>query len=536
MERCLRRVRRPWRAFACAALAVGLSACGGGGGGQPPDQGGSGGGNQPESAYLLAEFVAQDTNHQFIRVWDPAHPDVTIQQVPIVAVDGVVWTASHLMFSDATSVDPAARAVTTLGHAKAFFASGGMVWAIDLRGGQSHVPVQVSAVVDANAVLRVWTLDAAGADAWLEVDGGLHGWAMRATMAPTDPGVSIDSIPAALRDASGLPQYFLVALGGRNGTHMDEVTFGVRTLDFAPVAVPALATMNVNDGWLGADPAQAGLGYIRLDNAVQALRWSAAGASVDPAPLYPLANPIYALAATVGADAVYVGDGTAVIAVANGVATPVGELGNAAGVLVDAGDYVAAAEFDVLQPPTQCCNVIESLRKADSSVALLAAAEQLHLLGASAHDIVFAEDPAVPGAAPGFTLMAGDGSGRVDVPGTWIALVRAATAGLDQAAPATALLTCPTVPGQPGFCGPGALTQVDLASGASTGLGTLAPASLWMQAPNDDAVAGLPFALGGETKVDSPLGFGRHDTDHRDAWQFTPGAAGSLVRVTTNVP
>jgi hypothetical protein len=534
MERCLRHVRRPWRAFACAALALGLSACGGGGGGTPPDQGG-GGGTQPESSYLLAEFVAQDTNHQFIRVWDPAHPDVTIQQVPIVAVNGVVWTASHLMFSDAIRYDPAARTVTTLGHAKAFFDSGGMVWAIDLRGGQSHAPVQVSAVVDATSVLRVWPVDAAGDDAWLEVNGGLHGWAMRATMAAATPGVAISSIPAALRDASGLPQYFLVALGGRDGTNVRAVTYEVRALDFTTVPVPALATMDGTDGWLGADPAQAGLGYIRLDNAVRALRWSAAGASVDDGAVYTLANPTNVTAATVGADAVYVGDGTAVVAVANAVATTLGELGNAARVLVDAGDYVAAAEFDFLQPPAQCCNVIESLHKADGAVVQLAAAEQLHLLGANPQRVVFAEDP-VAGAAPGFTLAAGDGSGRVDVPGTWIALVRAATAGLDQAAPPTALLTCPTVAGQPGFCGPGALTQVDLASGASTALGALAPASLWMQAPLYDAVAGLPFALGGETKVDSPVGFGSHDTDRRDAWQFLPGTVGSLARVSTNVP
>jgi len=537
MQHCLRRARRPWRAFACAVLAGAVVACGGGGSGgsNPPDDGG--GQTHPESAFLLAEFVATDTNGQFIRVWDPAHPEVAIQQVQIAKVNGIVWQSSHLMFSDATSYDAATRSVRTLGHAKAFFDSGGQVWAIDLRGGKSHAPVQVSSVADATIVKRVWPVDAAGDDAWLEVDGGLHGWAVRASMTPDTPAVSIADIPAVLRDGTGLPQYFLVGLGGRSGTDVRAITYEVRTLDFKTVPISALATMDDvdRDAWLGADPKRDGLAYIRLDGEVRALRWSASGASVDADSVMTLGDPIELTAATVGADAVYIGDGPAVLALSDGVATPLGVLANAARVLVDAGAYVAAAEFDFRQDPTVCCNVIEGLRKADGHVAPLAAAEQLDLLGATGDRVVFAEGPVADGAR-GFTLVAGDGSGRLDVPGTWVALVRADTAGVDQAAPPTALLTCPTASDRAGFCSAGALTQVDIASGTSTSLGTLAPERMRMQAPGRDAVAGLPYELAGETMIDSPEGFGWGDTDKRDAWQFTPGQAGSLARVTTNVP
>jgi hypothetical protein len=537
MERSLRCVRRPWRAFACAALACALVACGGGGdgGANPPDDGG--GQTHPESGWLLAEFVARDTNGQFIRVWDPAHPEVAIQQVPIVAVNGIVWQSSHLVFSDATRYDAATRTVKTLGHAKAFFDSGGHVWSIDLRGGKSHLPVQVSSVADATSVKRVWALDAAGDDAWLEVEGGLHGWAVRTTMASPDPAVSISGIPAALRDEAGLPQYFLVGLGGRSETNPREITYEVRTPALETVAVPALATMNDldRDAWLGADPTRPGLAYIRLDGEVRTLRWSASGASVDAGSVMALAHPIELTAATVGADAVYIGDGNVLLALADGRSTRLGELSYAARELVDAGPYLAATEFDFHQPAGLCCNVIESLRKVDGVVEPLAAAEQLVLLGASGERLVYAEGPLAEGPQ-GFTLLAGDGSGRVDVAGTWVALVRADTARVDQAAAATALLTCPTSNDRAGFCSAGTLTQVDIASGASTALGTLAPSRMWMQGLARDAVAGLPYALAGQTTVDSPEGFGARDTDGRDAWQFTPGVAGSLARVTANLP
>ena len=93
MARCAGRLRRLWGALACVVLACGLAACGGGGGGggsAPP----TGGGTPPtESAHLLAEFVAQDSNHQFVRVWDPAQPDVAIENVQITVSNGIVWTS-----------------------------------------------------------------------------------------------------------------------------------------------------------------------------------------------------------------------------------------------------------------------------------------------------------------------------------------------------------------------------------------------------------------------------------------------------------
>ena len=105
------------------------------------------------------------------------------------------------MFSNATAYDAATRSVRTLGRAKAF------VYAIDLRGGRSHAPVQLSSATNVDGMVQAVALDAAGDDAWVDAtsDGG-HEWAIRSTMAATDALLSMDGhVP--LRDpANGLPQ------------------------------------------------------------------------------------------------------------------------------------------------------------------------------------------------------------------------------------------------------------------------------------------------------------------------------------------
>ena len=68
-------MRLLWLTLACAMLASFLAACGGGGGGgSTPPPPATPLRRPVESAYLLAEFVAADSNHQSVRVWDPAHP------------------------------------------------------------------------------------------------------------------------------------------------------------------------------------------------------------------------------------------------------------------------------------------------------------------------------------------------------------------------------------------------------------------------------------------------------------------------------
>ena len=139
MTRDERRLRVLRLTFACVAVVAGLAGCGGGGGGgatptppPPPPPAAS------ESAYLMAEFVAGDANNQYVRVWDPAQPSVAVQNVRLVMSNGIAWTSSHLVFSDARTYDATTRSFTTQGHAKVFYDNDGKLYSIDLRGGQSH--------------------------------------------------------------------------------------------------------------------------------------------------------------------------------------------------------------------------------------------------------------------------------------------------------------------------------------------------------------------------------------------------------------
>lgn len=531
MVRCAGRLRRLWGALAGAMLAA-LAACGGGGGG-----GGSGsaapsggtGGSTPESTYLLAEFVAKDSNHQFVRVWDPAHPDVAVQDVQIVVTNGIVWTSSHLMFSDATRYDASARQVTSLGHARVFYDNGGKLFTMDLRGGQSHAPVQLSSATDVFTTVAVFPMSADGADAWIDAQGGTHDWAIRTTMAAADAPVDVLRIAAPMRDAtSGLPQYFLLSHGHQDGTHISATTFQVVDGAFDGVSEPTVATMDARDQWLGADPAQAGLGYLRIGGALRALRWSAGALAVDAASAYTFSNPLGALPGVADAASLYLNDGLSLLAVTNGAVRTIGSFSTAPGALVDAGTHVAASEAVSTAPTT---TQVETLRKADGALTLVeAAAPGLQVLGAGGQSLVIV---GTSEAGQAFVLASGDNQARQTAGSQFVGLVRAASRLLDQPAAPVALLSCPAA-STAGYCAAGALTQLDLSTPASaTTLGTLGTTSAWMR---DDLVAGLVSSFGGQSFLSASSGFGSNQVDVRDAWQVTAGTGASLARVTSVLP
>ena len=523
MTRTQRRTRLLWLTFACATLA----GCGGGGGGgstptpPPPPPPPS------ESAYLLAEFVAADSNSQFVHVWDPAHPTVAVQNVKLVMSNGIQWTSSHLVFSDATSYDATTRTVTTLGHAKVFYDNDGKLYSIDLRGGQSHAPVQLSSAADVFLPSGATPMNAAGDDAWVDAQGGSHHWAIRATMSATDAPIAILQIVAPLRDAtSGFPQYFFASLGERSGEHVLPTTYEVVDATFKPLDVPAVAGMVATDGWAGADPAQSGLGYLHVANGLYELHWSAGGVSVDSASLRAFGNVIPA-PPMADAQSLYLNDGTTLLSLANGAVRTVGSFTIAPTTLVDAGGYVAGVEISGATS-TQAEYQVETLNKSGGAATLIEPqATTLQLLAASDRGLILAGTVEQPQA---FVLVSGDNLTRTTLGSQWVGVVRAASSRVDQPAAPVALLSC--VAGTTGFCVPGALTQLDF-SGAGVALGTVAASAPMLRG---DAIAGLMSSLSGQTLLSSPAGFGDDETDSRDAWQFTPASAGSLTRVTSSLP
>jgi hypothetical protein len=441
--------------------------------------------------------------------------------------NGIPWTSSHLVFSDATSYDATTRTVTTLGHAKVFFDNDGKLYSIDLRGGKSHAPVQLSSAVDVFLPAAATSMDAAGDDAWVDAQGGAHHWAIRSTMSATDAPFSIWQIIAPLRDAAtGVPQYFFASLGERSGTHVQPTSYEVVDATFKPVSVPAVAAMVDSDGWGGVDPAQPGLGYVFAARGLYELHWSAAGVSVDTTSLHTFGT-VYPVAPVADAQSVYINDGATLLAVANGVVRSVGAFGTNPATLVDAGGFVAAVEIAGVST-TQPLYQVETVDKTSGALVLVEPqSASLQLLAASDRGLVLAGTVEQPQA---FVLASGDNLARTTLGLQWVGVVRAASRRIDQPAAPVAVLSC--MSGATGFCVSGPLTQLDL-SGVDTLVGNITASAPWLRG---DAVAGLPSALSGQTLLKTSAGFADDETDRRDAWQFTPASAGSLVRVTTNLP
>lgn len=290
--------------------------------------------------------------------------------------------------------------------------------------------------------------------------------------------------------------------------------------------MPAVAAMVAADHWIGADPAQPGLGYLGIGGQLRALRWSAAGASVDGASLRTLAGNITATGVA-DADALYFNDGTSVLAVTNGSVRAIGTLTANPATLVDAGHHVAALEA-IGATTTQPIWQLETLDKSSGALTLVeGSSTTLQLLAGYDDGLVLA---GTPEQGQAFVLASGDNHTRVTIGAQYVGVVRAASGRVDQPAAPVGLLSC--VAGTTGFCVAGALTQTSLAGSAST-VGTLAASAPWVRG---DAVAGLTTSLSGQTLLNSPAGFGDDETDERDAWQFTPGTAASLARVTSNLP
>jgi hypothetical protein len=526
MTRIETRLRLLWLALACATLASSLAGCGGGGGGSapPPPPPAS------ESAYLLAEFVAADTNNQYVRIWDPAHPSVAVQNVKLVMSNGIMWTSSHLVFSDARTYDPATHTFTTQGHAKVFYDNDGKLYAIDLRGGQSHAPVRLSSAVDVFLPAGVTPMDAAGDDAWVDAQGGTHHWAIRSTMSATDAAVSVQQVLAPLRDAAtGVPRYFFASLGSQDGIHVTPTTYQTFDASFVPVAVPAIGSMTASDGWVGVDPAQPGLGYVRIAGQLHKLQWSGAGVAVDGADLYDFVN-FGQIQQASDTHTLWFNDGGVVVGVANGAVQALGTLSATPSQLIDAGDYVAAAEI-VGVSSTQTLTRVDTLRKSDGHRTTVAdATVDVVLLGASSQGLLIA---GTVEAGRAVSLVSGDKRSETTLGNSlqYVGAVRSASTRMDQPAAPVAVLAC-AAGADDGFCAAGTLTQVSLA-GDATSLGTLAATAPWVRG---DAIAGLASALSGQQFLPGPGGFATDETDQRDAWQFTPATAGSLTRVTSNVP
>jgi hypothetical protein len=98
-----------------------------------------------------------------------------------------------------------------------------------------------------------------------------------------------------------------------------------------------------------------------------------------------------------------------------------------------------------------------------------------------------------------------------------------------------ALLSCTASSSTAGRCSAGPLVQLDLGTGASLALASLASTTPLVL--RGDVTQGLETSFGAETLGGGGgVGFNVNDVDARDALQFAPGGPGLAGRVTTYIP
>jgi hypothetical protein len=346
---------------------------------------------------------------------------------------------------------------------------------------------------------------------------------MSATTAP----VSILQIVAPLRDAAtGLPRLFFASLGSHTGNHVIPTTYELADASFARLPQADVDGMVSTDGWVGLDPVQAGLGYVRIAGQLRELHWDDGTVGVDATSVHGFTG--YAGPTIADAQALYFCDDNALHALANGVATPVGTFSTVPAALIVADHFVAALEGTGLVG-SQVTYQLETLAKSTGALTLVEPpSTTLRVFGASGDTLVLA---GTPEQGTAFVMAHGGGTGSRDTVGSqYVGVVRAATAHVDQPSAPTAMMWCSA--GGAGACGAGAFVQEDMA-GTDTPLGTFVTAG---GSVSGDATAGVASSIAAQTFLRAPGGFGNGETDRRDAWQFVPAAGGSLARVTGNLP
>lgn len=495
------------------ALVMACGGCGGDGGSpvDPPPP-------FTESAVLLTDFANASADSKALVLWDPAHPDTVLATVP--SDETSTWNLSAASL-DANLVD--SGGLFNFQHqAHSLTVQSGHLVDLNLQGGTSHSTRQISNLGGVQSLGGVWPLDSTGQVGWLTVFADSGAYAVRTDMSSTQAPLSLGTgqMLDVLRDAQGAALSLVMLTGDDSGTWLDfrDVATGTQTL--TRVAVTQGQTV-----WLGPDPAQTGLGHVILNGALRSVRWSSAGVSLDATVLDTVAVPVSAHTANLQVS--YFADGLTLKSVqADGTVSTLGTLSSAitngtASELIDAGDALIATRSIPLAP--QCCVAIDSLRKSDGQpTTLYSGANSARLRGTGAGWLVFTGISGSTSAPNTTVVMHSDGSGAQTL-GLFAGLVQSKQWAPGQTPAVTAVLTCTPSTTNASICGPGALTQWDLATGTSLVLGELAGQGTANAQAMEGMLATLSMVSGAPPTA-------------RDAWQFTAGQANSLVRITRNLP
>ncbi len=538
-----------------ALASAPLAGCGGGGGDAASQGPGSPVPPPPpppaEAAYVVAGVTSStsgNTTTWQLQVFDPAHPATALSRTPMVNLDAYhSW--GWLYTLPATSADPAAGTITTLGQSTLYFVNQLSLWRVDLRGGHDHAPRRLGDMADVCAIDQAWPLTADGQSGWVQLrrldSGGVAcsvTWFVRtegqsATAAVAAPGV-VGTAAVGLEDASGLFDGLVLvtnALGTPALFHADRTLSAWHPVAGTEDAGTVVATPFV------ADARHPGQGWVATGHGVHAAHWDDSGLVLD-ALVHPMAGNALALVANEhgvafsdGLD-LYGTDGAAPATwLARGPGDPaavrlLSALASPDQVWFSVG---ASSQDDPMEDAVGIWNAplaAYTPAAADAGDWLSVAA-----LGFQGDRAVVVQDSAhlVAGWWNQWevtdrrlvTMSPADGSWTV-LPGAQ-GVVRAAVRRRGYAADLVGAVSCtPTQPGgRVGACDAGALGQQDLAGGASAALGTVDTAYNPFDLVGDVVprmVQGQPMVLTVRTAqgVD-------------DLYLVVPGQAGSVKRLTT---
>ena len=528
------------RSVALGLTLVWMAGCGGGGG-EPGTPSAT-----SRSAYREAVWVHDGSQSRWL-VHDPLLADDRFTL-------GSGSTAEASARSPAVRVDATSGQVTPLGDHWLFYLQGGQLFGVNLRGDIARptaVPLSsAGALCGIEAVVP------------LQADGALAVVAVRQRVEVSrpcdDPAASPDrtllirtDMAATASAVDAGQERLLTGLGSPDGqvsqlllARPDPAGAGERLVQRSPaeLALPSVLTPSTPAAgqparFLGVDPLQSGMGYVLQGGGIRVLSWSDRLAQVGTDVLAPAGG--LSLAQVGADDGLYVAADEAVYKLAAGAATRLGTV-----VLEDTlGSITIRSRVD-------------SLHVAQAQVLVLTRGSGVGVAGGSIsnHDQVQVLPRAGGGTQVVATATSGDFQPAVSSLSVlghsesefWVVRVFCASLGCTRSfEPVSAstgnmgsrsgqaagvLLAASHPPGQPARvtdllvclsdCTSSPLLQQPLEGGASTALGLIGARTL----------TGFITAPSGRS-----VGFStRSGALQVDAWQFSPGQAGSLLRLTGN--
>jgi hypothetical protein len=334
---------------------------------------------------------------------------------------------------------------------------------------------------------------------------------------------------AALPDSTGAGRYIAVATSDDAG----QTGLSVLAADGSAVGFTAISGGSLGISWVGLDPVQAGRAYVVVNQQLRRLTWTDSSVTLDASFSHTMQST-YSAGALGDATGLWLLDGATLLHIVGDSVTELGTfpgppLNEGGGNYVqvwDAGIAVVAARSVPMVPI--CCTEYHAMDKTTGAITQLHGGLNRGLLfGVADGKALFRQT-----SSSGWSVLDMQGQVLSEGSGPILGTVYSADRVSGRAPALESFIAC-TVDAPTGYCSAGPVSQFSLDGVALLALGALASSNA-VVAPPEQAksdAAGLPTSLAASAFIP-----GGANVLTGDLWQFTPGVAGSLKRVTQHVP